>query len=87
MEIWPPGDGVRALDSGARDHVVKWCPVGRLIWQKSPVEVQHAQKPAELTGGLGRLAALKMGYLFFLRLGTFGRHLVTEEGDLGCSED
>jgi hypothetical protein len=28
-----------------------------------------------------------MGYSFFHRLGTLGRHLVTEEGDLGCLED
>jgi hypothetical protein len=28
-----------------------------------------------------------MGYSFFQRLGTLGRHLVTEEGDLDCSED
>jgi hypothetical protein len=28
-----------------------------------------------------------MGHSFFQRLRTFGGHLVTEEGDLGCSED
>jgi hypothetical protein len=42
---------------------------------------------AELTGSLGRLAALKIGYSFFQRLGTLRGHLVSEEGDLGCSED
>jgi hypothetical protein len=41
----------------------------------------------ELTGGLGRLAVLKVGYSFFQRLGGLGGQLVTEEGDLGCSED
>jgi hypothetical protein len=30
---------------------------------------------------------LKVGYSFFQRLGALGRHLVTEEGDLRCSED
>lgn len=40
----------------------------------------------ELTGGLRRLAVLKMGYSFFQRLGTLGRHLVTEESDLRLSE-
>jgi hypothetical protein len=28
-----------------------------------------------------------MGYLFFQGLGTLSEHLVTEEGDLWCSED
>jgi hypothetical protein len=41
----------------------------------------------ELTGVLWRVAVLEMGHLFFQRLGTLGRHLVTEESDLGCLED
>jgi hypothetical protein len=57
------------------------------VGQISPVEVQHAQETAELTGGLGRMAVLEMGYSFFLRFGIFDGHLVTEEGDLDCSED
>jgi hypothetical protein len=40
-----------------------------------------------MTGGFRTVAVLKMGYSFFQRLGTLGGHLVTEEGDLGCSED
>jgi hypothetical protein len=38
-----PGNGVRALDSGARENVMKWCLDGRRV---GPVEVQHAQKMA-----------------------------------------
>jgi hypothetical protein len=71
----------------ARQNVVKWCLGARRVGLKSPVEVQHTQKPVELTGSLGRMAILEMGHLFFQRLGTLGRHLVTNEGDLGCSED
>jgi hypothetical protein len=33
------------------------------------------------------VAVLEMGHSFFQRLRTFSGHLVTEEGDLGCSED
>jgi hypothetical protein len=66
---------------------MKWCLGGCGVGQKSPVEVQHAQKTAELTGGLERVAVLKMGHSSFQRSGTLGGHLVTEEGDLGCSED
>jgi hypothetical protein len=62
---------------------MKWSLGGRRVGQKSPVEVQHAQKPSELTGGLGRLARLKIGYSFFQRLGTLGGHLITEESGLG----
>jgi hypothetical protein len=76
-----------ALDSGAGENVVQWCLGGRRVGQKSPIEVQHAQKSAELTGGLGRVAVLEVRYSFFQRLGTFDGHLVTEEGDLGCSEN
>lgn len=52
---------MRALDTGSRENVVKWCLVCRCMGQKSPVEVQHAQETAELTGGLGRVTVLKMG--------------------------
>jgi hypothetical protein len=58
------------------------CHIGQI----SPVEVQHAQETAELTGCLGRLAVLKMGYSF-QRLRALDRHVVTKEGDLRCSED
>jgi hypothetical protein len=57
------------------------------VGQESPVEIQYAQKSTELTGGLWRVAILEMGHSLFQRLGTFCEHLVTEEGDLGCSED
>jgi hypothetical protein len=57
------------------------------VGQKSPVEVQHAQETAELTGGLVRVAVMKMDYSFLWTWGTLGGHLVTEEGDFGCSED
>jgi hypothetical protein len=33
------------------------------------------------------MVVLDMGHSFFQILGTLGRHLVTEEGDLGCSKD
>jgi hypothetical protein len=65
VEFRRPGDGVVALDSGAPENVVKWYLGGRRVGQKSPVEVQHAQETAELTGGLGRMAVLEMGYSFF----------------------
>jgi hypothetical protein len=55
--------------------------------QKSPIEVKHAKKSTELTGGLGRVAVLEAGHSFFQKLGTLGGHLITEEGDLGCSDD
>jgi hypothetical protein len=81
------GDRVGAIDSGVKQNVVQWRLGGRRMRQKSPIEVQHAQKWAELTGGLRRIAALEMGHSFFQRLGTIDGHLVTEEGDLGCSKD
>jgi hypothetical protein len=59
------------------------CRVG----QKSPVVVHHAQETAELTGGFGRLVVLKVSDSFFHRLGALSGHLITEEGDLGDSED
>jgi hypothetical protein len=55
--------------------------------QNSPVEVEHSQESTELTGGLGRVTVLDMGHSPFQELGTLGGHLVTEEGDLGCSKD
>jgi hypothetical protein len=57
------------------------------VGQESPVEVQHAQEPTELAGGLWRVAVLEVGHSFFQRLGTLGRYLVTEKGDLGSPED
>jgi hypothetical protein len=65
---------------------MKWYLGGRCVVQKSHV-VQHAQKTAELTGGLGRVAVLKVGYSIFQRSGILGGHLITEKGHLGCSED
>jgi hypothetical protein len=43
-EFRSPGDGVGALDSGAREKVVQWCLGGRRVGQKSSIDVQHAQK-------------------------------------------
>jgi hypothetical protein len=57
------------------------------VRQKSPVEIQHAQEAAELTGGLRRGAVLNMGHSVFKLSGTLGGHLVDEEGYLGCSEN
>jgi hypothetical protein len=76
-----------ALESKAGENVMKWCPGCCCMGQELPVEVQHAQKSAELTGGFGRVAILKMGYSFFQGLGTLSGHLVTKEGGLGCLED
>jgi hypothetical protein len=66
---------------------MKWCLGGLRVRQISLVEGQHANKTAELTGGVGRMEVLKMGYPFFQRSENLGKHLVTEEGDLGCSVD
>jgi hypothetical protein len=33
------------------------------------------------------MAVLEVSHPFVQGLGTFGRHLVTEEGDLGCPKD
>jgi hypothetical protein len=83
QEFQRPGDGVGALDLGRRErHAV--VSGGRRMGQKSSIEVQHAQKSKELTGGLAMVAVLEMGHSFFQRLGNLGGHLVTEEGDLGC---
>jgi hypothetical protein len=57
------------------------------VRQKPSVEVQHAKRPTELTGGLRRGAVLEVGHSLFKRLRNFGGNLVTEEGDLGCSKD
>jgi hypothetical protein len=78
---------VRAINSGAGENVIKWSLDGRLVGQKSPVEIQHAQKSAELTGVFGREAVPEMSYSYFQTSGTLGGYLVTEEDDLGCSED
>jgi hypothetical protein len=66
---------------------MQWCLGGSSVRQKSPVEVQHAQESTDLTGGLWRVAVLEMGHSLFQRLRSFGGHLVTEEDNLGCSED
>jgi hypothetical protein len=87
VEFGCPGDGVGALESGAGENVMKWCLGCRRMGQESRVEVQHAQKMAELTGGIGRVAILKMNYSFFQGSGTLCGHIVTEEDDFGCSED
>jgi hypothetical protein len=63
------------------------CLGSSSVEQISPVKVQHAKKSTELTGGLRRRAVLKMGHSFLQWLGTLGGHFVTEEGDLGRSED
>jgi hypothetical protein len=82
-----PGDGMGALDSGARENVVQWCLGDRRVRQKSSIEIQHTQKSTELTGGIGRMAILEMGHSFFQRLETLAGHLITEEGDLRSSKD
>jgi hypothetical protein len=41
----------------------------------------------ELTSGLMRGVVMEVGHSLFQRLGTLGGHLLTEEGDLGCSKD
>jgi hypothetical protein len=66
---------------------VQWGLGGRSVGQKSTIEIQHAQKSTELIGVLWRVAVLEMCHSLFQRLRTFGSHLVTEENDLGCSED
>lgn len=75
---------MRVLDSGSGENVVKWCLLCYCVGRELPVEVQHAQETAEQTGGLGRLAVLKVGCSFFQRFGTLSRHFVTKEGDLGA---
>jgi hypothetical protein len=51
-ELRYPGDGVGALDSGAGQKVVQWCPCGSCVGPESPVEVHHAKKPTKLAGSL-----------------------------------
>jgi hypothetical protein len=51
---------VRALDSEAGENVVKWCPGGCRMGQKSPIEVQHAQKTTDLTNGPVRVVVLEL---------------------------
>jgi hypothetical protein len=70
--LWSSGVqmmGLGALDSGSGENVMKWYLVDRRMGQKSHIEVQHAQETAKLTGDLGRVAVLKMDYLFFQRSG------------------
>jgi hypothetical protein len=57
------------------------------VGQESPVEVNHSHKPTELANSLWRVAVLEIGQSFVQTLGTLGRHLVTEESDLGCPKD
>jgi hypothetical protein len=78
---------MRALDSGAAKNVMKRCMGGSGVRQKSPIEIQHAQEAAELTCGVRKGTVLEMSHSIFERSGTLGGHLVTEEGNLGCSED
>jgi hypothetical protein len=66
---------------------VKWCLVCCSVGQESPVVVQHARVTAELTGGFGRLALLKVSHSSFQRFRALDGHLITEEGDIGYSED
>jgi hypothetical protein len=69
------------------EYVVQWCLSGRRVGQKSPIEIQHAQKSTEHTGTLRRVAVLEICHSFFQSLRTLGGHLVTEEGEHVCSED
>jgi hypothetical protein len=80
MEFRRHGD-VGFLDNGARGNVVKWGLGGRRVGQKLLVDIQHVLRTADLTGGLGRLAVVEMGYSFFQRLGTLGEYFVTEKSD------
>jgi hypothetical protein len=64
-ELRCQGDGVGALDSGTGENVVQWFLRGRPLGQKLPIEIQHAQKSTELTGGLWSLTVLEMGHWFF----------------------
>jgi hypothetical protein len=57
------------------------------VGQKPSIEVQHDQKSTKLTGSLWRVEVLEMCHSIFQRLEALGGHFVTEEGDLGCSED
>jgi hypothetical protein len=69
---------MRTFDSGAGESVMEWCLGPSSVRQKSPIEVQHAQKATELTGGLRRGAALKMGHSFLQWSGSLRKHPVTE---------
>ena len=60
---------------------MQWCLGGGRMGQKSPVEDNHVQETRRW------LAVLQMSHSLCQRLGSFGRHLVAEEGDLRCSED
>jgi hypothetical protein len=58
VEFRRPGDGVGALEFEAGENVMKWCLGCCCMGQELPVEVQNAQKFAELTGGFGRVTFL-----------------------------
>jgi hypothetical protein len=45
---------MRALDSPVGENIMKRCLGSSGVGQKLPVEIQHAQEAAELTGSLGR---------------------------------
>jgi hypothetical protein len=55
---------MRTLYSGTGKNVMEWCLGVRGVEQKSSVKIQHAQEAAELSGGLGKGAILKMGHFF-----------------------
>jgi hypothetical protein len=80
---------VGTLDSGFGKNVSKWCVGGLCVEQKSPIEVQLAQKKAKLTGRLGMETSLEIliDHTFFQRLEILGSYPVTNEGVLGYSED
>jgi hypothetical protein len=73
------------LDFRAREDIVHWCLGVGCMWYETPVEIQHAKKPTELTGGLRWLVFMEVGHSLLQRLRTFGGPLVAEEGDLRCS--
>jgi hypothetical protein len=67
MEVWRPVDRMRSLDSGAGKNVMERCLGGSGVGHKSPVEIQHAQEAAKLTGGLRRGAVLELSHSIFER--------------------
>jgi hypothetical protein len=78
---------MRILDSGAGKSIMEWCLDSGSVGQKSSIKFQHAQETTELTDSLRRGTVLKMSHSFLQWSGALGRHFVTEESDLGCSED
>jgi hypothetical protein len=61
---------VEPLNLGPERKSRRGASMAAALGQKSPVEIQHGQKKAELTDGLGREADLNMGYQFFQSSGT-----------------